>query len=106
MTQMAGDERYARRLSEQWASTAYQYDPAGNRPTSLVRDRHNISDNGAGSRGSAATRLYLTVPLNGLSLVVPIVLGCFILFGLSTITAAILQLASSHQNHAIEVRTR
>ncbi len=52
------------------SNTAYAYDPADNRTNITVTGSPNGSGNGAGSGASAVTRLYVVVPLNGLSLIV------------------------------------
>ena len=52
------------------STTQYAYDPADNRTNVTVTGSPNGSGNGSGSGASATTRIYVVVPLNGLSLIV------------------------------------
>lgn len=52
------------------ASTTYQYDPADNRTNVTVAGSPNGSENGAGSGATLGSRIYVVVPINGLSLIV------------------------------------
>ena len=53
------------------STTQYTYDPADNRTNVTVTGSPNGSGGaGSGSGASATTRIYVVVPLNGLSLIV------------------------------------
>lgn len=56
--------------SSNGATTTYTYDPASNRTNVTVSGSPNGSGNGAGSGASATTRIFVAVPLNGISLIV------------------------------------